>query len=134
MNINILLPLIIILATCINACSPSPKSVTTEIVTVEITATPQLTNTFTTGSTNTPEPSPTKPPTKTPTLTATPTKTPITTLEGLSIPVPDPRITNPELLNLTNPNASIPKLVNAMKVAGIECSGPQKLDSMLNRN
>jgi hypothetical protein len=34
--------------------------------------------------------------------------------------VPDPRVTNPELFDLRNPNAPIPQFVNAMKMAGIE--------------
>jgi len=113
MNKNILLPLIIILVTCINACLPPPQVVTTEIVTVKITATPRPTSNFTPEPTNTLEPS------------ATPTETPIPTLEGLSIPVPDPRITNPELFDLTNPKASIPQFVNALKMAGFDIKGEQ---------
>ena len=44
-----------------------------------------------------------KTPTPTKTPTETQTSTPIPTLEGLSIPVPDPRITNPELFDLKSP-------------------------------
>jgi hypothetical protein len=39
--------------------------------------------------------------------------------------VPDPRVTNPELFDLTNPDAPIPQFVNAMKMAGIEVSPEQ---------
>jgi endo-1,4-beta-xylanase len=39
--------------------------------------------------------------------------------------VPDPRITNPELFNLTKPDAPIPQFVNAMKMAGIEITAEQ---------
>ena len=42
-------------------------------------------------------------PTETPTITPTSTPTSIPTLEGLSIPVIDPRITNPELFDLKSP-------------------------------
>jgi len=39
--------------------------------------------------------------------------------------VPDPRVTNPELFDLHNPNAPIPQFVNAMKMAGIEITAEQ---------
>ncbi len=61
------------------SCSPSTQLVTTEIVTVKITATQLPTSTYAPEPTNTPEPS------------VTPTETPVPTLEGLSIPVLDPR-------------------------------------------
>lgn len=108
MNKNLLLPLIIILATCIKACTPPPQVVTTEIVSVKITATPQPTSTFTPEPTNTLEPS------------ATPTETPIPTLEGLSVSVPDPKISNPELFDSTIQDSPASQLSNAMKMAGYE--------------
>jgi endo-1,4-beta-xylanase len=82
--------------------------------------------------TSTPAPSATPLPTATtaPTSTATPTSTPtatptatptlIPTIQVGSLSVPDPRVTNPELFDLRNPNASIPQFVNAMRMAGIE--------------
>jgi endo-1,4-beta-xylanase len=39
--------------------------------------------------------------------------------------VPDPRVTNPELFDLRNPDAPIPQFVNALKNAGIEVSAEQ---------
>jgi len=39
--------------------------------------------------------------------------------------VPDPRITNPKLFDLRNPDAPIPQFVNAMKMAGIEITAEQ---------
>jgi hypothetical protein len=53
-----------------------------------------------------------------------PTPTPIPTLSaeltGGIKGIPDPRITNPELLDLTSRDAPIPQFVNAMQMAGIE--------------
>jgi len=63
--------------------------------------------------------------THTPTITPTSTPTSIPTLEGLSIPVPDPRITNPELFDLKSTDAPVPQFVNAMKMAGIEITAEQ---------
>ena len=68
--------------------------------------------------------------TPTPTITPTSTSTSIPTLEGLSIPVPDPRITNPELFDLQKPDAPIPQFVNAMKMAGIEITAEQVIDGI----
>jgi len=39
--------------------------------------------------------------------------------------VPDPRYSNPELFDLSNPDAPIPQFVNAMKMAGIEVTPEQ---------
>jgi len=39
--------------------------------------------------------------------------------------VPDPRVTNPELFDLRNPDAPIPQFVNAMKNGGIDVSAEQ---------
>jgi len=58
-----------------------------------------------------------------------PTPTPIPTLSaeltGGIEGIPDPRITNPELFDLTSRDAPIPQFVNAMKMAGIEISAGQ---------
>jgi hypothetical protein len=59
-------------------------------------------------------------PTATPTVTPTFTPTPIPTIQIGDLTVPDPRYTNPELFDLTKPDAPIPQFVNAMKMAGIE--------------
>jgi len=81
--------------------------------------------------TPTPAPSATPPPTATsfPTATPTPaptaTPTPIPTIQVGDLSVPDPRVTNPELFDLRNPNAPIPQFVNAMKRAGIEITAEQ---------
>jgi GH35 family endo-1,4-beta-xylanase len=37
-----------------------------------------------------------------------------------NLSLPDPRVTNPELFDLRNPNAPIPQFVNALRIAGIE--------------
>jgi GH35 family endo-1,4-beta-xylanase len=63
-------------------------------------------------------------PTATPTITSTETPTPIPTLPpdlvgGLQ-GVPDPHYSNPELFDLTKPEAPIPQFVNAMKMGRIE--------------
>jgi len=77
-------------------------------------------------STETPaEATKTSTPTEIPIEIPTSTPTSIPTLEGLSIPVPDPRISNPELFDLRSPDAPIPQFVNAMKMAGIEITVEQ---------
>ena len=47
--------------------------------------------------------------------------------------VPDPRVTNPELFDLHNPNAPIPQFVNAMKGIGITVD-PNQVASKLAKN
>jgi len=42
-----------------------------------------------------------------------------------NLSLPDPRVTNPELFDLRNPDAPIPQFVNAMKMAGIEITAEQ---------
>jgi endo-1,4-beta-xylanase len=44
--------------------------------------------------------------------------------------VPDPRITNPELFDLENPNSSIFPFVKAMKMAGIEVNPQEVVDNL----
>jgi hypothetical protein len=73
----------------------------------------------------TPLPTATATPTRTPTATPTATLTPIPTIQVGSLSVPDPRVTNPELFDLHNPDAPIPQFVNAMKMAGIEITAEQ---------
>jgi GH35 family endo-1,4-beta-xylanase len=72
----------------------------------------------------TPAPSATPAPTATPTVTPTATPTPIPTLPPEQVGglegIPDPKISNPELFDLENPNAPIPLFVNAMRMVGIE--------------
>ena len=70
-------------------------------------------------------PTSTATPTSTPTATPTATPTPIPTIQVGSLSVPDPRVTNPELFDLRNPDAPIPQFVNAMKMAGIEITAEQ---------
>lgn len=53
-----------------------------------------------------------------PTPTITPSPMPTIEIEGLIIP--DPRFSNPELLDLENINAPIPQFVYAMNLAGVE--------------
>jgi hypothetical protein len=73
----------------------------------------------------TPLPTTTATPTSTPTATPTATPTPIPTIQVGNLSVPDPRITNPKLFDLRNPDAPIPQFVNAMKMAGIEITAEQ---------
>jgi len=47
--------------------------------------------------------------------------------------VPDPRVTNPELFDLRNPNAPIPQFVNAMQEVGITVD-PQTITAELGKN
>jgi len=70
-------------------------------------------------------PTSTATPTSTPTATPTATPTPIPTIQVGNLSLPDPRVTNPELFDLRNPNAPIPQFVNAMKMAGIEITAEQ---------
>jgi hypothetical protein len=69
-------------------------------------------------------------PTSTPTATPTATPTPIPTIQVGNLSLPDPRVTNPELFDLRNPNAPIPQFVNAMKMAGIEITAEQVASGM----
>lgn len=94
--------------------------VTTEMSKTDITETPLIIEIT---PTNTIEQSRTH--THTPTITPTLTETPIPILEGLSISVPDPRVTNPELFDLTKSIAPIYQLSKAMKLIGIEIDKEQ---------
>jgi len=47
-----------------------------------------------------------------------------------SLSVPDPRVTNPELFDLRNPDAPIPQFVNAMRMAGIEITAERVASGM----
>jgi len=73
----------------------------------------------------TPLPTATLSPTATPTPAPTATPTPIPTIQVGDLSVPDPRVNNPELFDLRNPDAPIPQFVNAMKRAGIEITEEQ---------
>jgi len=87
--------------------------------------------------TPTPAPSATPLPTATtaPTSTAIPsaTPTPIPSIQVGDLTVPDPRVTNPELFDLRNPNAPIPQFVNAMQETGINID-PQIVITELGKN
>jgi GH35 family endo-1,4-beta-xylanase len=89
----------------LSACTPAPTPIPTP--------TPSAT----------PLPTATTAPTNTAIPTATPT--PIPTIQVGSLSIPDPRVTNPELFNLTKPDAPIPQFVNAMKNGGIDVSAEQ---------
>jgi len=49
-----------------------------------------------------------------------------------NLSMPDPRVTNPELFDLRNPDAPIPQFVNAMNMAGIEVTKEQVLEALQN--
>ena len=102
----------------LSACAPVSAPTTTPAP----SATPLPTATTTPISTATP--------TSTPTPTPTATPTPIPTIQVGNLSVPDPRVTNPELFDLRNPNAPIPQFVNAMKMAGIEITAEQVASGM----
>jgi GH35 family endo-1,4-beta-xylanase len=78
-------------------------------------------------------PTSTATPTSTPTAIPTATPTPIPTIQVGSLSVPDPRVTNPELFDLRNPDAPIPQFVKAMKMAGIEITAEQVAQGMAFR-
>ena len=64
--------------------------------------------------------SPTKTFTISPQPSPTLTNTPIPTLSGLSLSIPDPVYSNPELLDFANPESSVSHFVNSMRLAGYE--------------
>ena len=97
----------------LSACAPVSAPTSTPAP----SATPLPTATTTPISTATP--------TSTPTAVPTATPTPIPTIQVGNLSVPDPRVTNPELFDLRNPNAPTPQFVNAMKMAGIEITAEQ---------
>jgi len=114
----------ILLAACLSQTTDA--TITTETSKTDITKTPLKIEST---PTNTIEPSKTH--THTPTITPTLTETPVPMLEGLSIPVPDPRITNPELFDLTRPDAQIPQFVNAMGMLGYELDFNLVIDNIV---
>lgn len=68
-----------------------------------------------------------------PTSTLTPTITPtpfIPTIEVDGVIIPHPRFSNPELFDLSNPDAPIPRFVTAMKTAGLVISGQGIVDAL----
>ena len=107
----------LMLSACVSASAPTP--------TPAPSATPLPTATATPTSTATP--------TNTPTATPTATPTPIPTIQVGSLSVPDPRVTNPELFDLRNPDAPIPQFVKAMKGIGITVD-PNQVASELAKN
>jgi hypothetical protein len=72
-------------------------------------------------------------PTSTPTATPTATPTPIPTIQVGNLSMPDPRVTNPELFDLRNPDAPIPQFVNAMQARGINIE-PRTVITELGKN
>ncbi len=110
--------------------APSATPLSVAVLAPTSTATPTATVTVTPS----PTPTDTATPSPTPSPTATATPTPIPTLlpeqvGGLS-GVPDPRVTNPELFDLTRRDGPIPQFVNAMKKAGIEVSPDKVLNDL----
>ena len=81
----------------------------------------------------TPLPTATATPTSTPTATPTATPTPISTIQVGDLSVPDPRVTNPELFDLRNPDAPIPQFADAMQEVGITVD-PQTITTELGKN
>ncbi len=122
----------LLLSACAPVTAPRPAPSATPL-SVAILA---PTNTATPTSTATPSPTPTDTatPSPTPSPTATATPTPIPTLPpeqvGGLTGVPDPRVTNPELFDLTRRDAPIPQFVNAMKNAGIGVPSEEVLNNL----
>lgn len=108
-----LLLVTVILSACAPVVAPTLVPETSGVLLPTDTSEPTATSTSTPTVTPTGEPTPTPIPTLSPEL--------VGGLEG----VPDPRFTNPELFDLTNPDAPIPQFVNAMELAGIEVTGEQ---------
>ncbi len=67
----------------------------------------------------------TPPPSATPTVTPTPIPTLEPSRVGGLEGVPDPKVTNPDLFDLTRPDAPIPQFVNAMRMAGREVTAEE---------
>lgn len=110
----------------ISACVPvsAPTSTPATAVGFLPSDTPRPTATLT----NTPAP------TATPTIAPTSTPTPIPTLPpeqvGGLTGIPDPRYSNPELFDLSNPDAPIPKFINAMRMAGVDVNANEVLQTL----
>jgi endo-1,4-beta-xylanase len=79
---------------------------------------------------DTPLPTATATSTPAPTVTPTATPTPIPTIRVGNLALPDPRYSNPELFDLSKPDAPIPQFVNAMRMAGIEVDPNQVADTL----
>ncbi|WP_448543784.1 endo-1,4-beta-xylanase [Roseiflexus sp.] len=101
----------LMLSSCAPVSAPMPTSTPAPSATSLPTATATPTSTTT--------------PTPTSTATPTATPTPIPTIQVGNLSVPDPRVTNPELFDLKNPESPIPQFANALKNAGIELSAEQ---------
>ncbi len=121
----------LMLSACAPASAPTPTPAPTNTATP--TSTPTATPSATPLPTATAMPTSTATPTRTPTATPTATPTPIPTIQVGNLSVPDPRVTNPELFDLRNPDAPIPQFVNAMKGIGITVD-PNQVSSELAKN
>ena len=92
----------LILSACAPVSAPTPTSTPAPSATSLPTATAVPTSTAT--------------PTSTPTATPTATPTPIPTIQVGGLSVPDPRVTNPELFDLTKKDSPIVEHANAFKL------------------
>ncbi len=124
----------LLLSACAPVTAPTPAPSATPMSIAVLAPTSTATPIATATATLSPTPTDTATPSPTPSPTATATPTPIPTLPpeqvgGLS-GVPDPRLTNPELFDLTRSDAPIPQFVNAMRMAGIEITGEQVLEEL----
>ncbi len=117
----------------VSACAPVSAPTPTPVPSATPLPTATTAPTSTATPTSTPTATPTATPTSTPTATPTATPTPIPTIQVGNLSVPDPRVTNPELFDLRNPNAPIPQFVNAMKGIGITVD-PNQAASELAEN
>ena len=107
----------LMLSACAPASAPTPAPVPSTTPLPTATAMPTSTAT----------------PTSTPTATPTATPTPIPTIQVGNLSVPDPRVTNPELFDLRNPDAPIPQFADAMQEVGITVD-PQTITTELGKN
>jgi hypothetical protein len=109
----------LLLAACAGQSTPTPPLTSTPQPTATLTPIPRPTEA------QTAQPSPT---TARPTVEPTAAATQVAMAPMIEVgetKVPDPRVSNPELFDLKNPNAPIPQFVNAMKMAGIEVTAEQ---------
>ncbi len=124
----------LLLSACAPVTAPAPTPAPSATPMSVAVLAPTSTATPTATATPSPTPTDTATPSPTPSPTATATPTPIPTLPpeqvGGLTGVPDPRVTNPELFDLTRPDAPIPQFVNAMRSGGIEVLPEEVLNNL----
>lgn len=114
---------LVLLATfIITACAPVSALISTPSTALALLPTDTPAPTVTSTSTATLTLTPTIPPTATP--------TPIPTIQVGNLTVPDPRYTNPELFDFTNPDAPISQFINALRMIGTDIEPSQVAEEL----